>query len=462
MNRIFITLLVVTAALVCTAAAEPLIPCEFYGTVSLTGQPAPPGTLITAVLNGEERGSIVTTDPGHFGDPTGPFGIRLTVQGNTSEKGSVISFFISGYPAAETAVFVQGAVSMQNLTGDRIISNFYADKTTGTAPLTVSFTDTSTGSPTAWNWSFGDGSTVNATSRHPVHTYSSPGNYTVSLNVTNAGGSDTKTALNYIMVKMPPPVANFSATPTTGTAPFTVIFTDTSTGSPTAWNWSFGDGSTVNATIRHPVHTYSTPGNYTVSLNVTNAGGSNTTVRTTCIQVDPQIGDYSIILRSGWNFISTPRKLMPGNDTASIFFQVDTAGHSVLSYNASEQRWHSMLADEKVRSLEGIWIYSNSTTRINLFFDTNPMQTPPTKTLSAGWNAIGYSDTTPVPARDALISVQNKWAILIGFNQIQQKYETSIIRSATDPLHGDQQNMYPGKGYWLYMTDPGELASIGA
>ena len=112
------------------------------------------------------------------------------------------------------------------------VANFTGTPLTGTAPLTVTFTDTSTNSPTSWNWSFGDGSSVNATVRNPVHTYTAAGNYTVALNVKNAAGNSSTTRMNYITVITPPPVANFTGTPLTGTAPLTVTFTDTSTNSP--------------------------------------------------------------------------------------------------------------------------------------------------------------------------------------------------------------------------------------
>ena len=81
------------------------------------------------------------------------------------------------------------------------------------------------------------------------------------------------------------PVASFSGTPTTGTAPLTVTFTDTSTNSPKSWNWTFGDGNSTNATLQNPVHTYFTGGNYTVSLNVSNAVGYNSTRKTGYITV---------------------------------------------------------------------------------------------------------------------------------------------------------------------------------
>ena len=76
-----------------------------------------------------------------------------------------------------------------------------------------------------------------------------------------------------------PPVADFTGTPRSGTAPITVVFTDLSANAPTTWNWTFGDGSNLNTTVRNPVHTYVSGGNYTVLLNVTNIGGFNSTIK---------------------------------------------------------------------------------------------------------------------------------------------------------------------------------------
>ena len=179
------------------------------------------------------------------------------------------------------------------------IANFTSSLTSGIAPLNVSLTDTSIGSPTSWSWNFGDGS--NSTVQNPVHTYSAAGNYTVSLTVSNAGGSNTTTKTDYITVTTwRPPVAAFSASPTSGAAPLTVAFTDASTGSPTSGSWNFGDGS--NSTVQNPVHTYSAAGNYTVSLTVSNAGGTNTTTKTDYIVVTtsaPPVAAFSASPTSG-------------------------------------------------------------------------------------------------------------------------------------------------------------------
>ena len=162
-------------------------------------------------------------------------------------------------------------------------AEFIGTPTSGTAPLTVAFTDTSTGSPTSWDWDFGDGWT--STAQHPSHTYQAAGTYTVSLRATNASGSNTMTKTGYITVAAPPPVptADFTGSPTSGIGPLTVTFTDTSTGSPTSWSWDFGDGST--STAQHPSRTYQ-PGTYTVKLTATNTSGSDTKTRVGYIVVD--------------------------------------------------------------------------------------------------------------------------------------------------------------------------------
>ena len=71
-----------------------------------------------------------------------------------------------------------------------------------------------------------------------------------------------------------PPVADFTGTPIMGDAPLPVSFADLSTGSPTSWSWTLGDGGTSIA--QNPSHTYVTPGTYTVTLEVTKGNGSDT------------------------------------------------------------------------------------------------------------------------------------------------------------------------------------------
>jgi PKD repeat protein len=82
-----------------------------------------------------------------------------------------------------------------------------------------------------------------------------------------------------------PPTASFTASPTSGQAPLSVQFTDTSTGSPTTWAWDFGDGAT--STAQNPQHTYAAAGTYTASLTASNAGGSSAPATTSITVTAP-------------------------------------------------------------------------------------------------------------------------------------------------------------------------------
>uniref|UniRef100_Q46C21 PKD domain-containing protein n=1 Tax=Methanosarcina barkeri (strain Fusaro / DSM 804) TaxID=269797 RepID=Q46C21_METBF len=175
----------------------------------------------------------------------------------------------SGRIDAYDAVFGKGPVA-----------NFYAKPTSGKVPLTVAFTDTSTGTPTKWRWNFGDGS--KSFLQNPKHKYSKAGTYTVNLTVKNAKGKNTVTKTDYIVV-ISKPTAAFSASPTSGKAPLTVAFTDKSSGNPTAWKWSFGDGTISRE--KNPTHQYLQEGKYKITLTVSNAAGKSTTKKINYIKV---------------------------------------------------------------------------------------------------------------------------------------------------------------------------------
>jgi len=160
------------------------------------------------------------------------------------------------------------------------VANFTANVTSGTTPLAVQFTDTSTGDPTTRSWAFGDGAT--STEQHPVHTYTAAGTYTVNLTVENSFGANYTVRSEYIIVGELP-LADFDADPASGIAPLTVQFTDRSSGVINTWNWTFGDGST--STEQHPTHEYASAGDYTVSLRIANAWGENTTVKIDYVHV---------------------------------------------------------------------------------------------------------------------------------------------------------------------------------
>jgi len=91
-----------------------------------------------------------------------------------------------------------------------------------------------------------------------------------------------------------PPVANFTATPASGTAPLIVSFNDTSTGTVDLRSWDFGDGFSVSTTNKAISHTYTTEGLRTVQLIVSGAEGSSTNTMTDLIDVAPPITGFTI------------------------------------------------------------------------------------------------------------------------------------------------------------------------
>ncbi|WP_292615662.1 MULTISPECIES: PKD domain-containing protein [Methanocalculus] len=128
-----------------------------------------------------------------YNTPSGP---KITIDRLTAAEGT-------GFPAGElelviidsnAEVRVFGSILAMAGSGpgpdDPPVAGFTADPNSGKAPLTVQFTDTSTGVIDSWSWDFGDGS-PESPAENPSHTFADPGTYTVTLTVTNSGGSDT-------------------------------------------------------------------------------------------------------------------------------------------------------------------------------------------------------------------------------------------------------------------------------
>ena len=119
-------------------------------------------------------------------------------------------------------------------------------------------------------WNFGDGQTSNEVD--PIHTYSSFGTYNIQLIAMNACGSDT---MEVEIVLSTVPNAFFGYSNHNGCAPFEVSFIDQSQNNPTVWNWTFEGGTPPTSNEQNPTITYTTPGTYSVSLEVSNDQGTD-------------------------------------------------------------------------------------------------------------------------------------------------------------------------------------------
>jgi len=254
------------------------------GSVPLTVQftdRSDPGTATTFSSHSwdfGDGGTSTATNPSHAYALPGTYTVSLTVSTAVGSDSESKSGYITVRPP-----------------GVAPTAQFSGTPRTGAAPLDVQFTDLSipgTAPIGSWSWSFGDGGT--STEANPAHTYAAAGSYAVALTVTTAAGQNTNTEAGYI-TPCATPAADFTATPTTGFAPLTVTFHDTSTGGPNTFSWSFGDGGT--STAKDLSYIYSAPGTYTVSHTAGNACGNDTSTKTDLITVQDACPNptYSIV-----------------------------------------------------------------------------------------------------------------------------------------------------------------------
>ncbi|MCF7875731.1 PKD domain-containing protein [Candidatus Bipolaricaulota bacterium] len=174
-------------------------------------------------------------------------------------------------------------------------ASFSANPGSGGAPLNVTLDASNSadedGIVDNFSWEFGDGTTGGG--RIVEHTFSSPGEYTITLTVTDNDGA-TAEATNTVTVEESPPTAKITAEPQEGEAPVNVTFDLSNSSDPDGvieeYSLEFGDGETTSGTDLLNVieHEYSTDGEYEVTLEVTDDNGlSSTTTKTINVQKPP-------------------------------------------------------------------------------------------------------------------------------------------------------------------------------
>ncbi|AKB36716.1 cell surface protein [Methanosarcina siciliae C2J] len=281
-------------------------------------------------LSTEKESRISYSGQSSSGSPPAIYGDRIVWQNHHNGNYNIYMYNLS--TQKETQITTSGSAYSPDIYGDRIVysdnrqrlsrgdgdvnfsdvyvydltagpiepqAGFTSNVTSGIAPLTVLFTDTSTGGvPTSWHWDTGDG-IYSKHAMNATHTFTEPGVYNVTLTVENEAGNSTVTKPNYINVTPPqPPVADFYANVTSGKAPLMVSFYGriigkaTSKGEvPVSWYWDFGEGIYSKYTT-NAIHTFTKPGIYTVNLTVGNFVGNSTATKPNYIVViDPKAPD---------------------------------------------------------------------------------------------------------------------------------------------------------------------------
>jgi methanogen extracellular protein (TIGR04279 family) len=215
-------------------------------------------------------------------------------------------------PKGRIAGITQSEIEITSLPIQTLpVASFTSSVTSGYAPLSVQFADTSENA-IGRTWDFENDGKVDSTDQNPINVYTTRGSYTVNLTVSNANGTDSKLATITVLEPLVGalPKANFSSSVTSGYSPLSVQFTDLSENA-NGWNWNFGDGG--KSTEQNPEHTYSAAGNYIVTLNVSNADGTDLKSATINVQEKAK-GPYAYIT----NYF---------NNTVSV---IDTAANNVV------------------------------------------------------------------------------------------------------------------------------------
>ncbi len=201
-------------------------------------------------------------------------------------------------------------------------ASFSGEPLEGIAPLEVTFTNESTGDYDTCSWDFGDGATASDCG-DVSHEYQSSGDYAVSLAVSGAGGTDTRTRTEYVTV-YEAVEASFSGEPLEGMVPLAVTFTNESTGYYDTCTWGFGDGATLSD-CGSVSHVYELPGDYTVRLTLSGDGGTDAETRADYVTVTPLVRPVSeVTLRQ-----MPAGDLFTGND---VHFVVEAEGTVPFTY----------------------------------------------------------------------------------------------------------------------------------
>ena len=181
------------------------------------------------------------------------------------------------------------------------IASCAVSTTSPTTATSITYTGSSNGGSVAtWSWNFNSSFSGGGTGSTVVGNYTNPGTYTATVTATYSDGSNRTATCPSVTVTAAPPVASFSASsPTEGSAPLAVTFTNDSTGTaPLTYAWTFGDGSTSSA--RDPSHSYTTAGTFPVNLTVTDGNNQTATAQPVSITVTAASANNGLV--AAYNF----------------------------------------------------------------------------------------------------------------------------------------------------------------
>ena len=306
-------------------------------------------------------------------------------------------------------------------------ANFTSNVTSGAFPLSVQFNDTSLNETLGRTWQFGDGGT--STIANPIHKYNSAGSYIVKLTANNGNGSDfTTKTINVTATEPVSLLANFTSNVTEGYVPLSVQFNDTSTGTPTSWQWNFGDGSN-NSTEQNLPHTFTSAGVYHVTLTVMNNGNSSTKTKNITVN-SPIGGSYAYISNNRDNTVSV---IDTTTDTVVATIPVGLAPYGVVTNPTGTKVY---ITNQNSSTVSVVDRKSNIVTK-NITVGKNPAGiaiTPSgTKVYVTNFDdgTVSVINTTTDTVTDTIKNLYYPWGVAVtpnGAKAYVAEYGTRIIQ----------------------------------
>ncbi|HKP32991.1 MAG TPA: PKD domain-containing protein, partial [Chitinophagaceae bacterium] len=225
-------------------SCRPPTPISFTNLSTGTG-------ILTYQWNFGDGGTSILKNPVHVYNSSGTYTVKLVTRNNTGCVDSLV---------------ITQAIIIGNVTAS------FTSPDTVCAGASFQLINSSSPNPTGASWTFGDGTT--STEIDPQKTFATPGIYQIKL-VSDFGACKDSATKNIFV--LPKPFAAFTGINTSACKPPLTTNFNSSVGGAIAYKWFFGDGD--SSSLQNPSHTYSSTGDFDVTLIVTNAAGCSDTLR---------------------------------------------------------------------------------------------------------------------------------------------------------------------------------------
>ena len=304
---------------------------------------------------------------------------------------------------------------------------------------TVTFTNTSTNSPTSYSWAFQNGTPATSTATNPTATFSGSSTYTITLTATNAVGSNSTTQTITVNGL---PVANF----TSAVNASQVVFTNTSTAA-TSYSWAFQNGTPATSTATNPTVNYTAAGTYNVTLTATSSCGSVSTVKTVTI-AQTLLANFTSNNTSGCvPFTTTLTNTSVGATSYSwqlpgSTISTSTATNPSVTYNSAGNYSVTLTASNSTSSISQIktnYISVNTTPTSSFTYtiNANSVTFNNTSTGATSYNwAFGNGNTSGATSPSATYSATGNYTVTLtaispcGQNSSSQNITISVPPTA--------------------------------